>query len=232
MGIARKASPGARPVSEPDEKRPGNVRIVSVTPDAERTILFCARVSSNQDNTDVRLLEYLVRNGHWSPFEMAHMVLEISTSRAIAAQILRHRSFSFQEFSQRYAVAGGTVKYGARRQGVTNRQSSTDDLGAMDAAWFDSAQAYIEKESRDLYTEALSRGIAKECARFLLPLATETKLYVAGTLRSWIHYLEQRCDPHTQQEHREIALEARGIFEDLFPTISRALWPFDDMRSY
>lgn len=218
-------APEARPVSEPDDKSSGHLtKLVSVTPDAEKTILYCARVSSDQSNEDDKLIGYLIRNNHWSPFELASMTVEINTSRAIAPQILRHRSFSFQEFSQRYAVAGGTVKYRARRQAVKNRQSSTDDLPAVDQHWFLQAQAYIEKEATRLYREALEREIAKESARFLLPAATETKLYMSGTVRSWIHYLQLRTDEHTQQEHREIALEIRDrIFYWQFPVISMAL---------
>lgn len=217
-------SRGARPVSEPDEKRPGDVRLISVTPDAEATILYCARVSSNQENTDTNLLRYLIRNGHWSPFEMAHMVVEIVTSRAIAAQILRHRSFSFQEFSQRYAVAPGTVKYHARRQAEKNRQSSIDDLPEHIKNMFDVLQTDVEAKCRKAYDTALGLGVSREQARFLLPLSTETKLYMAGTVRSWIHYLQQRCDEHTQLEHRELALQVAGIFAEQFPTIDDALW--------
>jgi thymidylate synthase (FAD) len=223
--------PWERPVGEPDENP--RVRLVSATPRAEETILYCARVSSDQTNTDTGLLGYLVRNGHWSPFEMAHMVLEVRTSRAIAAQILRHRSFSFQEFSQRYAVAPGTVKYSARRQAERNRQSSVDDLTPDVKGIFDVLQTDVEDHCRRAYETALELGVSREQARFLLPLATETVLYMAGSLRSWIHYLAMRTDSHTQQEHRELALEAAGIFAEQFPTIWAAVRPaFDDMRSY
>lgn len=198
-------------------------RLISITANAELTILRIARVSSNQDNTDPGLLKYLIRNKHWSPFEMAHMVIEIETSRAIATQILRHRSFSFQEFSQRYADATKTIKYVARRQAETNRQSSIDDLDEETKAWWEKTQYEIETIAFDTYEEAISKGVAKECARMILPLSTATTLYMSGTIRSWIHYLEQRCDEHTQLEHREIANEIKVIFTEWLPIISEAL---------
>lgn len=200
-----------------------SVELLSVTPGAERAILFCARVSSDQSNDDPGLLKYLIKNKHWSPFELAHMVLEIRTSRAIAQQILRHRSFSFQEFSQRYAEPGGPIMYLARRKGSTNRQSSIDDLpNEVQQEWI-AIQKHVFAETREAYQRAIALGIATECARFILPQSTETKLYMSGSVRSWIHYLEQRTDEHTQWEHRELALEAREIFVTQFPTISEAL---------
>lgn len=203
------------------------VELVSVTPHAEKTILHCARVSSNQENTDPGLLRYLIDHQHWSPFEMAHIVMEIKTSRGIAQQILRHRSFSFQEFSQRYASPERAVCYEARKQATHNRQSSTDDLSLEDREWWDASQTFAHGVAFKLYEEAIERGVARECARFLLPIATETKLYMSGTIRSWIHYLQQRCDVHTQLEHRLLADQAKTIFVAELPVISAALgWRF------
>jgi thymidylate synthase (FAD) len=201
------------------------VRLISATPDAEQTIAYCARVSSpKQDNDEwAPLLAYCIRNHHWSIFEMANMVVEITTSRAIAQQILRHRSFSFQEFSQRYAAASDFYVYEARRQDSKNRQNSIDDLSQEDRLWFSTIQIDHGKTGFALYQEALERGIAKECARFLLPLSTETKLYMNGTLRSWIHYLQLRTTPGTQLEHLEIAEEIKIVFAEQFPAIAEAL---------
>ena len=200
-----------------------SVKLISVTPDAEKTILFCARVSSDQENMDSKLLGYLLRNRHWSPFEMAHMVLEITTSRAIAAQILRHRSFSFQEFSQRYTSPESAFMFEARGVGTSNRQSSVDNLDKEVKDWWLDQQDFLFTQSFDLYEAALEKGIAREVARAVLPLSTATKLYMAGSVRSWIHYFDLRCDEHTQLEHREIALEARTIFNEQFPIIAEAL---------
>lgn len=154
---------------------------------------------------------------------MAHAVFEIDTSRAIAAQILRHRSFSFQEFSQRYASPTGVEFYNARRQAETNRQSSINDLPQEERAWFIHAQHQVDDLTSYLYREATKRGIAKESARFLLPSSTKTKLYMSGTLRSWIHYFDLRCDEHTQHEHRLIALTIRGYLMIELPNIASAL---------
>jgi len=197
--------------------------LISITPDAERTILYCARVSSNQENEDPSLLRYLIRNAHWSPFEMAHMVVEIRTSRAIAQQILRHRSFSFQEFSQRYAAASNFIVYAGRRKGSTNRQGSVDDLNEAEQRYFIEVQARVAEVAFSAYHDLLDKGIATECARFVLPLSTETKLYMSGSVRSWIHYLQMRTDEHTQFEHREIALSIKDIFVEQLPTIADAL---------
>jgi thymidylate synthase (FAD) len=196
---------------------------ISITPEAEKLILSCARVSSDQSNESVGLIKYLIRNKHWSPFEMAGAVAEIRTSRTIAHQILRHRSFSFQEFSQRYAQATNVIIYQGRTQATENRQSSVDDLSQNTQLWWVNAQKDIHKKSTELYREAIKRGIAKECARFVLPEATETKLYMSGTIRSWIHYFDLRCDEHTQLEHREIALELREDLTESLPTIAEAL---------
>ena len=207
------------------------VKLVSVTPDAEQTIAYCARVSNpnNQENHETmeRLLGYCIRHGHWSVFEMANMVLEINTTRAISPQILRHRSFTFQEFSQRYASTleglGGLYPPHLRRQDQKNRQNSTDDLDKEDTKIFYRRIAQHFAEAEDLYSEMVSRGVAKECAREVLPLAAPTRLYMNGTIRSWIHYIELRSTQGTQLEHRQIAEAARSIFSEQLPIISRAL---------
>ncbi len=194
---------------------------------AEEIISFVARVSnpSNQDNFDTapKLLNYLIKNQHWSPFEHAFMTVEIETSRGIAAQILRHRSFTFQEFSQRYAQATEFVTYEARRQDQKNRQNSIDDMSQHDKEWFEYAQEEVQKAATWHYEEALKRGIAKEQARFLLPLSTKTRLYMTGPVRSWIHYIQLRGGNGTQLEHREIALAIQKIFSEEFPNTSKAL---------
>jgi thymidylate synthase (FAD) len=193
----------------------------------EELIAYTARVSnpSNQANMETapKLIAYLIKNKHWSPFEMAHMTVEIKTSRAIAQQILRHRSFSFQEFSQRYAKATSFVNYEARRQDDKNRQNSIDDMKPVDRAWFQAAQKDVQERSKKLYDIALDRGIAKEQARFLLPLSTETTIYMCGSVRSWIHYLELRCASGTQKEHKDIADGIKFIFSTQFPDIAKAL---------
>lgn len=201
-----------------------NVKLVTVTPDAEKAIMYCARVSNpaNQDSENTKLLDYCIKNQHWSVFEMANMVVEIKTSRAIAQQILRHRSFSFQEFSQRYAEAQSFESYDARRQDTKNRQNSIDDMSDEDKEWFADAQNRVQEFCEDYYTLALKRGIAKEQARFLLPLSTTTKLYMNGSVRSWIHYLDLRCGNGTQLEHKEIADEIKKIFCKQFPNIAKA----------
>ena len=214
-----------------------NVKLVSVTKatieekdlSPEELIVYVARVSnpSNQLNfgTSDKLISYLVKNKHWSPFEMVDMTVEIVTSRGIAQQILRHRSFSFQEFSQRYAQATDFEPIGLRKSGATNRQSSTEIFDPV----IDNnivASRLIQnhlKESEDLYKVLLESGVAKECARFVLPLTTQTTLYMKGSIRSWIHYLQIRCDGHTQLEHQQIALQILELFKINFPNISRAL---------
>lgn len=211
------------------------VRLISVTNpiieidnrklDPEGLIAYCARVSSpNQETPDYeKLLSYCIRNKHWSVFEMVDMTVEIVTSRAISPQILRHRSFSFQEYSQRYSKIQAIEKYEPRRQDVKNRQNSLDDLDESTIAWFDEAQESVSKLSMEKYEEALEKGIAKECARVLLPLGTQTRLYMKGSVRSWLHYLEVRTDPSTQKEHRDIAEAVREIFMEQFPVTSRAM---------
>jgi len=194
----------------------------------EELIVYTARVSNpeNQMNfeTSDRLIAYLIKNKHWSPFEMADMTIEITTSRAIAAQILRHRSFSFQEFSQRYSKAQIAEEVQLRLKAETNRQSSSNVLSHSqdDAQLYISVDKAIEK-AFDTYEELISHGVAKECARMVLPLATSTTMYMKGSIRSWIHYLQIRCDDHTQLEHRLIADEIKSIFKEQFPNIYSAL---------
>lgn len=208
-----------------------SVKLISITPDAEKTIAYCARVSNpnNQENHETmdRLLGYCIKHGHWSVFEMANIVLEINTTRAISPQILRHRSFTFQEFSQRYASTleglGGLYPPHLRKQDLKNRQNSTDDLSSKDTTLFYRRIAQHFAEAEDLYSEMVSKGVAKECAREVLPLAAPTRLYMNGTIRSWIHYIELRSGNGTQLEHRQIAQQAKEIFSQNLPIISKAL---------
>ena len=201
------------------------VNMVWVTPKAEELIATMARVSNpaNQDNpaTAPRLLKYLIKNKHWSPFEMVNVCMEIETTRDIARQILRHRSFSFQEFSQRYAVSEGFIQDSqARLQDEKNRQNSlyTDDISLQN--WFEGAQRRLITEAKFLYSSALDKGIAKECARVFLPEGlTVSRMYMNGTLRSWLHYIDIRCDLATQKEHRDVASQCRDIIFEQFPTI-------------
>jgi thymidylate synthase (FAD) len=194
---------------------------------SEEMMAYVARVSnpSNQMNTETssKLLKYCIKNSHWSVFEHVNMTVEITTSRAIAAQILRHRSFVFQEFSQRYAEATNFEIYPARRQDTKNRQNSIDDLDEDTKEWFAMAQQLITEDARATYDEALRRGVAKEQARFLLPLSTETTLYMTGNVRNWIHYIELRSENGTQKEHADIAAAIKKIFKEQFPAISEAL---------
>jgi thymidylate synthase (FAD) len=202
------------------------VKLVWVTPDAEKLIAYCARVSNldNQDNEEYgRLLRYCIRNGHWSIFEMANMCVEITTSRAISAQILRHRSFSFQEFSQRYAVAQNFENVDLRLQDPNNRQNSTDGLADHIKRFMGALIKEHVDASTALYESLLQEGVAKECARMVLPMTTQTKLYMNGTIRSWIHYLNLRTSNGTQQEHKEIAEAVKTIFKEELPTIAEAL---------
>lgn len=203
-----------------------------VTPDgpktAEELMVYTARVSSpdNQSNHDTgeRLLRYCMKHGHWSVFEQADMTVEIETSRAIAAQILRHRSFAFQEFSQRYSKADlGFEEVRPRRQDAKNRQASHDDLSHEVLTWFDEARAENERVALMTYKAALASGIAKESARFLLPLSVRTRLYMKGSVRSWIHYLAVRDADGVQQEHREVAQAIRPLFASCFPLTAKAM---------
>ena len=207
-----------------------NVKLVSISPDAEKTIAYCARVSNpnNQDSDDyAKLLRYCIQHGHWSIFEMANMVLEINTTRGIAAQILRHRSFSFQEFSQRYADAsflGETINTpDLRTQDPKNRQNSIDNLNEYKETIYKSQMRELFAKSKYLYDLMVRDGVAKECARFVLPLATPTRMYMNGTIRSWIHYINLRESNGTQKEHMDVALECKDIFTKQLPVVSEAL---------
>ena len=206
-----------------------NVQLVWATPNAEEMITRMARVSApkNQDNMETapRLLKYLIRNKHWSPFEMANMTVEIETTRAISPQILRHRSFSFQEFSQRYADTselGPAVTPHLRRQDYKNRQNSIDDLSPELLGNYYRRISELYENAEHLYREMVSNGVAKECARSILPLSTQTRLFMNGTIRSFIHYIQVRTDPSTQMEHRQVALEIQKIFCQQFPIIGEA----------
>jgi thymidylate synthase (FAD) len=204
-------------------------KLVSITPDAQELIAYCARVSNpaNQNNTETapRLLRYLIKHRHWSPFEMANMVVEIKTTRAIAAQILRHRSFSFQEFSQRYAAVQSVPQPPLlRRQDAKNRQNSIDDIPlAEQYAWSDQISEHYAS-SYALYDSLLQSGVAKECAREVLPLGSETTLYMNGTIRSWLHYVDLRGGPETQLEHRTVAMSIKDVIEKEMPDVYEAMW--------
>ena len=207
-----------------------NVKLVTVTPKAEETMGYVARVSNpkNQDNPKVAgLLGYCIKHGHWSVFEQAHLTVEINTTRGLAAQILRHRSFTYQEFSQRYADSSMLSKViplpELRRQDDKNRQNSIDDLDPFIVQDFDLKMQRHFVEGMKLYKEMLDAGVAKECARFVLPLATPTKLYLTGSVRSWIHYINLRSAHGTQKEHMEIAENCRSIFNEQFPIVAEAL---------
>ncbi len=207
-----------------------SVKLVIVTPDAESQMAYIARVSNpkNQDNENFAgLLKYCIKNGHWSVFEQAYMTLEINTTRGIAAQILRHRSFTFQEFSQRYAdvglLSGGIPIPDLRRQDITNRQNSIDDIPVERQHHLQQKIERHFEESEKLYNELLEEGVAKECARFVLPLATPTRIYMTGSARSWIHYINLRSGHGTQKEHTEIADQCKAIFVQEFPMCSEAL---------
>ena len=206
-----------------------NVRLISVTPDAEKTIGYVARVSNpkNQDNPNVAgLLKYCIKHQHWSIFEQAFMTLEIETTRGLAAQILRHRSFTYQEFSQRYADSSMLAKEiplpALRRQDDKNRQNSIDDVDPLMQQDFEIKMQRHFVDGMKLYKEMLDAGIAKECARFVLPLATPTKLYMSGSIRSWMHYIDLRSSHGTQKEHMDIAEACRDIFIEQFPIIAEA----------
>ena len=206
------------------------VCLVSVTPDAEKTIGYVARVSNpaNQENEKVAgLLKYCIKHQHWSIFEQAHMALEINTTRAIAAQILRHRSFTFQEFSQRYAdssLLGDEIPLPElRRQDTTNRQKSIDDLDPFVKQKYEIWMQYHFKQTMDVYREMLDAGVAKECARMILPMAVPTRIYMTGSVRSWMHYIDLRCAHGTQKEHQDVAELCKQHFICQFPTISEAL---------
>lgn len=200
------------------------VRLVWATPTGESLIAEMARVSNpdNKNNTATapKLIKYLIDNKHWSPFEMVNVCMEIVTTRDIARQILRHRSFSFQEFSQRYAIANTFITSEARLQDEKNRQNSIEINDVLTQDWWKDIQERMIKEASVLYRLALDRGIAKETARKVLPEGlTESTMYMNGTLRSWLHYIDIRCDKATQKEHRLIAEQCRDVIYELFPSI-------------
>lgn len=205
-----------------------HVKYVHSTPDGDNLVAYMARVSnpSNQNNTETsaKLIKYLIKHKHWSPFEMVNMCVEIDTTRSIAAQILRHRSFSFQEFSQRYAVAlDKPGPLAVRRQDLTNRQNSVDDIDPYTQQDFQIKADQVYSLAFALYEDMLTAGVAKECAREVLPLSTPTRLYMNGTLRSWIHYTDLRCGDGTQLEHKFIADQCRDLICQYFPLVSKAL---------
>ena len=207
-----------------------NVKFVSITPDAEKTMAYIARVSnpSNQENEKYSgLLKYCIKHNHWSVFEQSSMTLEIETTRGLAAQILRHRSFTYQEFSQRYAdtklLDDNIPLPQLRKQDLKNRQNSTDDLDEFLVQDFQLEMTKLFESSMKLYNRMLDSGVAKECARFVLPLATPTRLYMTGSCRSWVHYINLRSAHGTQKEHMDIANECRRIFTEQFPSVSEAL---------
>ena len=206
------------------------VNLITVTPKAEEHIAYCARVSNpnNQNNESIAgLLKYCIKHQHWSIFEQAFMTLEIETTRGLAAQILRHRSFTYQEFSQRYAAStalGDIELPELRRQDEQNRQNSIDDLDPKVVDKINRQMNTLFSSAYSLYNQMLEAGVAKECARFVLPLATPTRLYMSGTVRSWLHYIELRTGHGTQKEHKVIANACKGIFSEQFPTIASAMW--------
>ena len=205
------------------------VNLISITPDAEKTMAHIARVSNpnNQDNPNYAgLLRYCIKHNHWSVFEQSSMTLEIETTRGLAAQILRHRSFTFQEFSQRYAdsnLLGEIELPELRRQDTKNRQNSIDDLDPEVVEKLEKQMNTLFSSSLALYNQMLESGVAKECARFVLPLATPTRLYMTGSCRSWVHYINLRSAHGTQKEHMDIAEACRKVFTEQFPSVSEAL---------
>lgn len=210
------------------------IKLISVTPDAEKHMAYCARVSNpnNQDNENIsRLLGYCIKHGHFSVFEQAFMTLEINTTRGLAAQILRHRSFTYQEFSQRYAdtsfLSEQIPLFELRRQDDKNRQNSIDDIPDEVRSKYNVLIREHFAKAKGIYDSMLKDGIAKECARFVLPLATPTRLYMSGTVRSWIHYISLREKNGTQKEHMDIAKGCKKIFCEQFPTVAESLGGFE-----
>ena len=207
-----------------------SVKLISVTPDAEKTMAYVARVSNpnNQENPNyAKLLGYCIKHNHWSVFEQSFMTLEIETTRGLAAQILRHRSFTYQEFSQRYAdsslLAEAIPLPELRRQDTKNRQNSIDDIDPFTVQKYEMLMQQHFNAGMDLYQKMLADGIAKECARFVLPLATPTRIYMSGSCRSWIHYITLRSANGTQKEHMDIAEACKKVFVEQFPTCAEAL---------
>ncbi len=206
--------------------------LVHITPNAEELIAYMARVSnpSNQNNTETsaKLIKYLINHQHWSPFEMVNMCVEINTTRSIAAQILRHRSFSFQEFSQRYAQVELRPEIPElRRQDTKNRQNSIDDLEEDKKKFFDAKIGHLYSECYRVYQDLLDAGIAKECAREVLPMSAPTRLYMNGTIRSWLHYCDLRTSNGTQKEHAVIAGQIQDILYSQIPNVCAAMWTYD-----
>ena len=202
--------------------------LIWITPNSQSLIGKIARVSNpaNEDNPNIeKLLRYLIKHKHWSPFEMASMCVEIKTTRAISPQILRHRSFSFQEFSQRYAEVTDVDVPQIRRQDKKNRQNSIDDFSPSETTRLEQEIADHLTEGMDLYNSLLAQGVAKECARAVLPMSATTRIYMSGTIRSWLHYCDLRCGNGTQSEHKKIADEIKGILCWVVPTIANAMWP-------
>ena len=206
------------------------VKLISVSPDAEKHMAYCARVSNpnNQENEKYAgLLRYCIKHQHWSIFEQAFMTIEINTTRGLAAQILRHRSFTYQEFSQRYAdssLLGDSIPLPQlRKQDEKNRQNSTDDLDPILIQELEVKMMNYFRDGMKLYKEMLDAKVAKECARFVLPLATPTRLYMSGSVRSWVHYIDLRSGHGTQKEHMDIANACKKIFTEQFPTVAEAM---------
>ena len=205
-----------------------SLELVHLTPEAEHLIAYMARVSNpaNQDNPNsTKLIRYLIKHKHWSPFEMVNMCVQIKTTRSIAAQILRHRSFSFQEFSQRYAeVQERPITPNIRRQDTKNRQNSTDDMNPFTVQDFQLRANQLYDMADFLYKDMLAAGVAKECARDILPLASPTTMYMNGTIRSWLHYIDLRSAHGTQYEHKILAEQAKSLIKTHLPTIYDAMW--------
>ena len=205
------------------------VQLISVTPNAEQLIAYCARVSNpkNQNNPDnEKLIRYLIKHQHWSPLEMAHVVMSIETTRSIGEQIIRHRSFAFQVFSQRYADVSAlqfAKPPAIRRQDTKNRQNSIDDLDDATKADFSIRAKFLFDMSERLYKDMLRAGVAKECSRAVLPLQTPSRLYVAGSVRSWVHYVQLRCGNGTQKEHMDVAKACREVLRKALPTVMSAV---------
>lgn len=205
-----------------------NVKLIHSTPNGEELIAYMARVSNpdNQSNPNIsKLISYLVKHKHWSPFEMVNVCMEIETTRSIAAQILRHRSFSFQEFSQRYAqVTKPPVLPSLRSQDLKNRQNSIDDINPFNQQVWEFKIQQVFDKATGLYNEMIDAGVAKECAREVLPLASVSRLYMNGTLRSWLHYIDLREAPGTQLEHRMIASACKALIKQQYPNVCLAMW--------
>ena len=199
-------------------------KLIWITPEAEKHIAYCARVSSDiQENPEYeKLFRYLIKHNHWSPFEMASMCVEIETTRMISQQLLRHRSFSFQEFSQRYSDRIRIDFVEPRLQGA-GRQGGEVPASSAAHEWWREQQVWLHEHTLRVYAEALAQDIAKECARAILPMITSTRLYMSGTIRSWIHYVNVRTEAHTQKEHRMLAKEIGEVLVEQCPVIGKML---------